>query len=296
MYVHISTYSIILRVMETIPERLQGMLSEAWTQAYQKVYEILPEAALAVLIIAVGLFFSAALYFLAVKVMEFFAIDKLAGKTPLQRMLHNIGIHKNISHILALLIFWLGILITLIFAADILNLEQVSNALAVVTRFIPQVIAALLIVIFGMLLAKFLQVFVEQTVGKANMSIAATAGKVVYIAVLVFVLHLVVVQLGFDLSFVTTNVIIIFASLLFIGGIATAFATRTLLESAVACFQLKRLLKVGQEVSIQNTQGRIKQFTLTSVVMDSGGAEVVLPAILFFTETYTLKGSPPHGE
>jgi len=291
----LAAFSVILSGMETIFERLNGMVSEAWAQAYEKIYEILPEAALAILIIGVGLLLSAALYFFAVKIMEFFAIDKLAGKTPLQRMLHNVGIHKNISHIVALLIFWLGVLITLIFAADILDLEQVSYALAVVTRFIPQVIAALLIVIFGMLLAKFLQVFVEQTVGKANESIAETTGKIVYITVLIFVLHLVVVQLGFDLSFITTNFIIVFASLLFIGGIATAIATRTLLESTVACAQIKRLLSVGQEVAIEDIEGKIIRFTLTSVVIQSGNTEVILPAILFFTSKYSLKNTQSHG-
>ncbi len=285
-----------LFVMENVLERLKGIMSDAGSQSYQKAIDILPEAALAILIIGIGLIVSTALYFLAVRIMEFFAIDKLAGKTPLQRMLRNVGIHKNVSHFLALLIFWLGVLVTLIFAADVLELGHVSNALAMVTLFIPQMIAALLIVIFGMLLAKFLQVFVEQALMKTQVRFATTAGKVVYIAVIIFVLHLVVVQLGFNLSFITTNVMIIFSSLIFIAGVGTMIATRTIIENAFACYQLKQLLAKGQDVSINGTEGTIQEFTNTGVILKTQSGEVVIPALTFFTSTYSLKREHGHGE
>ena len=282
--------------MENVIERLKGIMSDAGSQSYQKAIDILPEAALAILIIGIGLIISTALYFFSVRVMEFFAIDKLAGKTPLQRMLRNIGIHKNASHFLALLIFWLGVLITLIFAADTLELEHVSSALAVVTLFIPQMIAALLIVIFGMLLAKFLQVLVEQALMKTQVRLATATGKVVYIAVIIFVIHLVVVQLGFNLSFITTNVIIIFSSLVFIVGVGTMIATRTVIENAFACYQLKQLLSKGQEISINGIEGTIQEFTNTGVILKVQNDEIVIPALTFFTSTYLLKREHGHRE
>jgi len=280
--------------MENVFSQLKGMLGSAASQAYGKIGDILPEAVIAIVIIGIGLLISAALYFLAIRIMGFFALDKLAGKTPLQKILHNVGIHKNISHILALLIFWLGVLITLIFAADVLKLGQVSGALAIVTRFIPQIIAALLIVVFGMLLAKFLQVFVEQTLGRANAKFAVIAGKIVYIGVLLLVLHLVFVQLGFDLSILTTNVLVAIVAFLILLGIGFIVSCKTLLENMCACYQIKQHLKVGDTVTIEGIQGTVSAFKLTSVVLESNGGQVVLPALKFFTSTYAL--TQPHGE
>jgi small-conductance mechanosensitive channel len=275
--------------MDTILQRIQQMLTDAGQQASSKAIEILPQATVAILIIGVGFLLSAGLYFLAIRLMEFFAIDKLAGKTPLQRFLHDSGIHRNVSHILALLIFWLGVLVTLIFAADALQLEQVSNALAVVTRFIPQLIAALLIVIFGMLLAKFLQVFVEQTLIKAQLHFAAAVGKVVYVLVLLFVLHLVIDQLGLRLSFVTLNVMIGVSAALVVFGLGFIVACRTLLENAAACYQLKQHLTIGQRVNVNGVRGAITGFTLTSVVVESENGSVVFPALVFYTTSYTVE-------
>ena len=280
--------------MENIITRLKEIVSSAGSQAYEKVVENLPQAGLAVLIIGIGLLVSAALYFLTLRILAFFAIDKLAGKTPLQRMLRSVGIMKSVSDILALLVFWLGVLITIIYAADILKLEKVSNTIAVVTGFIPQIIAALLIIIFGMLLAKFLQVFVQQTLGKAHVRFAAIVGQFVYIVVLVFVIYLVVMQLGFDLSFLTTNVIIVFSTLLFIVAVGAAIASRTLLENTFACYQLRQSVSKGDTVSIEDHSGDVKEFTWTSVVLKSGSEEIVIPALDFFTHTYSLKRK--HGD
>jgi small-conductance mechanosensitive channel len=275
--------------MSTAFERIRQMLTDAGQQASTKIIDILPQAAVAVLIVGIGLLVSAALYFLAMRIMEFFAIDKLAGKTPLQRFLRDAGIHKNVSHILGLLVFWLGVLVTLILAADALQLEQVSSALAVVTRFIPQLIAALLIVIFGMLLAKFLQVFVEQTLVKAHLQFAAVVGKVVYVCVLLFVLHLVIEQLGFQLSFITTNMMLAISAIVVVCGIGFVLSCKTLLENAAACYQLRQHLKVGDRVAVSGAQGAVAAFTLTSVVLQTSAGKTILPALAFYTSSYTIE-------
>lgn len=282
--------------MESILSRLQAMLAEAWSQTLEKTLEIFPEAVLAVVIIGVGLLISVGVYFLAVRLMEFFAIDKLAGKTPLQQFLHNVGIHKSVSQIVALLLFWLGVLITLIFAADTLNLEQVSSALGVVTRFIPQVIAALLMIVFGMLLARFLQVFVEQTLLKVQERLAVVAGRVVYIVVLLFVLQLVVEHLGINLAFLTTNVMIAISAVAIVVAVSAVIAARPILENAIAVYQLRQELQEGQHVSIAGISGTVQRFTVTSVVLRNGEHIIVLPARQFFTDTYSLSTTHERGE
>lgn len=274
--------------MESAFQRLQSIAGEAWLQAYSKSIDILPEVVLAIVIIGVGLIISTGIYYLAVRIMAFFAIDKLAGKTPLQQFMRNVGIHRNISNIVALLFFWLGVLITLIFAADVLELEQVSNALGVVTRFIPQVIAALLMVIFGMLLAKFLQVFVEQALAKVQERMAIILGRIVYIAVLLFVLNVVVEQLGFDLSFITTNVVIVLCAIFIVFSIGAIVAARTLLENIFSCYQLRQEVRIGDRVSVAGKSGRVRRFTLTGVVLESEGGDAILPALVFFQQTYSL--------
>jgi len=274
--------------MEAIFERMQRLFNEAWSQAYEKMMAILPQALLAILIVIGGWIIASLIYALCVRVLAFFAIDKLVAKTPLDRMLKGMGVDKSASEILALLFFWLTILVTLVFASEILHLEQLSHALETVTRYIPQVIAAFLIIVFGMLLARFLQTVVTQSFSRTGFGYERSVGKGVQTIVLVFVFLAAVDQLGFDLSFVTTNMLIFIAAILLIVGVSVVLGARAILENAVACQQLKRQISVGQRVAIAEQTGRVKGFLFGGVVLETAQGETVIPATTFFKHTYTI--------
>jgi len=277
--------------MASVLENVKVALSDASDQAYDKVIAVLPEAGLAVLTVGVGLLVAALLHFLAVRIMEFFAIDKLAGKTPLDRMLKNVGIKKTISEIVALLLFWFVVFLTLVLAAEILDLKQLSHVLDVVMRFIPRIIVALLIVFFGLLLARFLSVLVEQPLRRAGAKYAVPVSKTVYTAVVVFVLLFAVDQLGLDLSFITTNVMIVCTGLLVIVGVGAACAARPLLENMLTCYQLRQLIKVGDRIKIDDIEGVVQEFTATSVILQVGDEQIIYPARDFFLRSFSRSRS-----
>ena len=275
--------------MNDILERTQALVSEATARAYEQSLDILPEALLAILVVVAGWIVASLVYALCVRVLAFFAVDKLVAKTPLDRMLKKgMGIQKSASEILALLFFWLTILVTLIFASEILHLKQVSGALAIVTGYIPQVIAAFLIIVFGMLLARFLQTVVVQSISKTDLGYGRSIGRAVSIIVLVFVFLAAAEQLGLNLSFVTTNVLIVVAALLLIVGLSVVLGARTVLENVLACQQLKRQIPRGQNIVIGDVHGKIKGFTSGGVVIEVEGGDSIVPATTFFTKTYTL--------
>jgi len=274
--------------METILTRTQTIVRDAALQAYEKTMEILPEALLAILIVVAGWIIASVFYRVCVKILAFFAVDKLVAKTPLDRMLKSIGVHKSASGILGLLVFWLTILVTLIFASEVLNLEKVSNALEVVTLYIPQVIAAFLIIVAGMLLAKFLQTLVVQSLSKTSLGYERSVGRAVQMTVLVFVFLAAVEQLGLDLSFITTNVLILVAAALLVIGLGIVLGARTVVENALLCQHLRRQIKVGSKISVGKVEGKVKSFTLAGVVIKTSGGDTVVPAVLFFSNTYTI--------
>lgn len=267
------------------------MLREAAVQSYDKIIALLPEVVLAVIIIVLGGLAASIVYSLTIRVLGFFAVDKLAGKTPLERMLRSIGIHRSVSAIIAWLLFWMTILVTLVFASEILHLEQVSEALAVVLRYIPQVIAALLIIVFGMLLAKFLQTLVTQAVARVQLGHEQSFGKAVHVLVLILVFLVASQQLGFDLSFVTTNVMILLLAVALLAGVAVIVGARSVLENALACRQVRQQVHKGKTLRIGEVEGVVKGFTLTGVIVEHAGKETIVPATFFFHHTYTLSGS-----
>lgn len=274
--------------MNAVFERFQLMIAQSTVSAGEKVWTLLPEILFAIVVIFVGWLAAVVVHHIVLYVLNFFAIDKLAAKTPLQGMLRSIGIHKSVSDILGWLIFWMIILLTLIIAADTLHLEHVSKGLSIITNYIPQVIVALLIVIFGMLLAKFLQMLTVQALNRMDISYKKFVGAAVQLVVLLFVFTAAVDQLGFNLSYIVNGVIIIVSVALLMLGLGAAFGARTVLDNAIACQQLRRQLPVGSTVHIKSEEGRVTQYTLTNVVLDTASGTKVLPAVDFLTHTYTV--------
>jgi hypothetical protein len=274
--------------MDLIIARTQTLFTAAAVQVYERLVGILPEALLAILTVMVGWIVASVVYSVIVRVLAFFAVDKLVAKTPLDKMLRGIGIGKSATEIIGLLFFWLTILVTLVLASEILRLPQVSAALAVVTSYIPQVIAAFLILIFGMLLARFLQTVVTQSLSDAEIGYERTIGKGVQVTVLIFVVLAAVEQLGLNLSFITTNVILLVASVLLIIGLSVVVGARTVMENILACQRLRRDLAPGMRIRIADLEGTIREFTIAGVMLDTSGGRTVVPATHFFTHTYTL--------
>lgn len=273
--------------MNATIERFQLMISESYVSAHEKVWTLLPEILFAILVLFVGWVVAILVHHLVLWVLGFFAIDKLAAKTPLQAMLKSVGIHAKVSDIIGWLVFWLIILLTLIVAADTMELQQVSDGLSVITNYIPQVIAALLIIVFGMLLAKFLQMLSTQALNKFDVAYTKFVGKAVQLVVLLFVFIAAVDQLGFDLDYMLNGLLMVVSVGLLILGLGAVFGARTVIDNATACQQLKRQLSVGDTVEIDGVRGRIKEFTLTNVILSVGSGTKALPAVHFLTHTYT---------
>jgi hypothetical protein len=275
--------------MNAILHRFQLMLSEVTVSASEKIATLLPEILFAIVVVFAGWIAAVLVHHIVLWILNFFAIDKLAAKTPLGSILKGAGIHKSISDILGLLVFWLIILLTLIIAADTLHLQPVSEGLTVITSYIPQVIASLLIVIFGMLLAKFLQMLCLQTLSKLDIGYKKYVGKAVQLVVLTFVFIAAIDQLGLNLQYILSGAVTIISVFLLMLGLGAAFGARTVLDNAIACQQIRRQMPVGTTVEIEGVSGTVKEFTMTNIVLEGNGVTTVLPATHFLIHTYTKK-------
>lgn len=265
------------------------MLSESFASASEKVWEILPEILFAIVVVFVGWVAAVLVHNVVLRILGFFAVDKLAAKTPLQGMLKSIGIHKSVSDILGWLVFWMMILLTLVIAADTLHLQEVSDGLAIITNYIPQVIASLLMIIFGMLLAKFLQMLTLQTLNKMDITYKKFVGKTVQLVVLIFVFVAAIDQLGFNLHYILNGVVTIVSVCLLMLGLGSAFGARTVIDNATSCQQLKRQIAIGDEISVKDLTGTVQEFTLTNIILETSDGTKVLPASDLLTHIYSKR-------
>jgi hypothetical protein len=131
------------------------------------------------------------------------------------------GISYSLSELIGVICYWLAILITFVVAINAIGLTVAADLLNRIVLYIPNIIAALFILILGMFVATLLSNIVRTAANNAGLSQAKLLGKVVEVVVAVFVIAITLEQLGIGAKVIELFITVILAS---IGlGVALAF-------------------------------------------------------------------------
>jgi hypothetical protein len=120
-----------------------------------------------------------------------------------------------------LLIYWLVILVALIIGFNSMGLTYIPGLLGEVVRFVPKVIAALLILAFGAYFARFVGKAVVAYCKNIAIQDADILGKVAQYAIMTFVVLIALDQVNVGGEIVRQSFLIILAGIVF--ALALAF-------------------------------------------------------------------------
>jgi len=95
-------------------------------------------------------------------------------------------IRQSPAELLAVLVYWLVLLATLVAAVSALGLTQVSEVLTRCLVYVPKVIAAVVVLILGLFLASFLAGVVRAAAANAGMAESDALAALVRYAVVAF--------------------------------------------------------------------------------------------------------------
>lgn len=180
---------------------------------WAKIIAFVPELLAALVVLVIGLVLASVLSKLAKKLVDMTKVDKLIHKVDAASKLEEAGLKISFSGMLAWIVKWFFIIITLIAVVDILKLEQVNSFLNDIAMYVPNVVVAVIILAIGLVLGQFIYDVVEKS-AKASKVTKHTADMLAVVAkwaIIIFTLLAALVQLG-----VATNLI----EILFTGLIA----------------------------------------------------------------------------
>ena len=187
--------------------------------AYQ-VGAFLPRLLLAIAILLIGWLLAKAARFAvdrALRAINFHVVSEKAGLDP---FLREGGGKVDTVTVLAMLVYWLIVLVALMIAFNSLNLEYVTELIGRVLLFVPRLMIAVLLLAFGAYFARFVGVAATTYFRKAGTGDAALLGRLAMHAVLVFVVLIALDQLGLGDVVRQTFLIVVAAVAL---GLALAF-------------------------------------------------------------------------
>lgn len=200
---------------------------EDWNEAvvaslqnlWDKVVSYIPELLGALLVFVIGLIFAHGLSKLARKLVELTKVDDLIKKIDATKKLKQAGVKLSFSELIAWIIKWFIIVVTLIAVVDILNLQEVASFLQQVAEYLPKVIVAVVILAIGLVVGQFVYDVIEKSAKTAHIT-KHTADSLAALAkwsIVIFALMTSLIQLGVA----TTLIEILFTGL--VAGLALAF-------------------------------------------------------------------------
>jgi hypothetical protein len=173
----------------------------------------------ALLILSLGVLIAKLIEQLIVNGLKLISLDRIAEQVQISTVLQRGGIKRKLSELIGLIIYWLIMLAFVMTALNALNLTVAAQLFQQIVSFLPNVIAAVFILIVGAFAAAFLSATVRTAASNAGILQAYLLGQAVQTVVVIFAFVAALQQL--QIQFVGEVFLIILAGISL--GTAIAF-------------------------------------------------------------------------
>ncbi len=185
-----------------------------WTQ----LAGFIPQLIAALVLLFVGWLFANLIRTGVMKLLDVLKFDTLAEKTGIEAFLKQGNLDLSLSRILAKLTYWIVIFVVIVVVANSLGLHMVADLFNKVVLYIPNVIVAILVLVFGILVARFINRLVFAYLNNVGVQGALTISTLSEYGVIVFVVFVALEQLNIGTELLTAAFQIGF------GAVGLAFA------------------------------------------------------------------------
>ncbi len=148
----------------------------------------LPRLGVALAVLVAGWLVAKALRYGSVRALRALNFHVLSERAGIEAFLQQGGTESDTTDLFGLLVYWLALLGALIVAFNGLGLTQVTELLGRVLLFLPKVLVALLVLVFGLYFARFIGQSVLAWCRKVGIGDAEVLGRLAQYAIVTFVL------------------------------------------------------------------------------------------------------------
>jgi hypothetical protein len=199
----------------------QAVLLEPAKTILSQIGQFLINVLLVLIILVVGWIIAKAIKNVVVRLLRAINIDKLSDRIGLEDLLEKGGISHSFSELIGIICYWLALLVTFVVAINAVGLTVAATLLNNVVLYIPNVIAAIFILILGMFIATLLKNIVQTAANNAGLSQGKLLSKATEAIVMIFAILIALEQLQIGAKIIELTISILLASLGL--GVAIAF-------------------------------------------------------------------------
>lgn len=194
---------------------------------------LLPRIVGALTALVVGVVLAKLIRGLVQRVLRAITFSRFVSKTPLQLAFQNDNLGEKIEDSIANTFYWLSVLVVVYIMVAILGLGSVTVVLEKILGYIPSVISAMFIILFGVLVAGWVESLVKGAVRAIDQRTSRLAGKVASYFVVSLAAITALSELGIAADFLKI-IFVGFVSMISLGfGLALGLGGKTVVEKVL---------------------------------------------------------------
>lgn len=264
---------------------VQEQLSVAMAGLQRVVLDVLPRVATGVAIVIALLVVARLTERLLRSFLRRIQFDALLKSVGVDQTMQRLGLRQSPSEVIPRLAHYLLLLFFAQIGADVLGITALSQAVSSVFGYLPNVVAAALIIAVGSSVAQFAGNTVTQAADESGIDFARSLGSIVTALILFIVGIMAVGQLRFDTDMVRIFTICLLAGFALAFGLSFGLGTRDITRNILAGFYARKLFQPGDPVEIRGHRGVIKGITATQTLIEQAQGVVVFANTVFLDET-----------
>lgn len=206
---------------------------------------------------------------------------RLVPNEAFRRGLKTSGLERGLTDALGGIVFWVIILLSIAVATDVLGLPIVGTLAGGMAKYLPSILAAVLILIIGIVLGNIARTTVATASTSAGLPYGDLPGRVAQVLILLITAVVAIDEIGINSTFIVVLIAIFLATTL--GGLAVAFGlgARATVSNLLASHYLLQSYQVGQRIRIGALEGRIVEISNVAVLLETSEGRALIPASEF---------------
>lgn len=201
-------------------------LLESLRRQADRVWQVLPDIGLALLLLVAGWLVARLVRRLAIRALRVLKVDEMAERAGLDDFLVQGGVRYTTVTLIAGTLYWLILLGVFIALLDALGVRAAGDLFGRLVQFVPNVMLAVGILVFGSLLSRVVGGVVTSYLSNVGSTAAEPVGALARYAMLVFVLFMAAEQVAIGSAVLVSAFQIAFAAVCLAAALAFGLGGR----------------------------------------------------------------------
>lgn len=250
---------------------------QSLTTMWLEIIKIFPNIIGALIVLIIGWLITKLIVKLIKKVLKLAKANKLDDKLNDIEIVEGKKLNFNTVLVVSSFVKWIMYIILLITASDILGLEIISEQITGLLAYLPQLFAALVIFMLGLLFANFVKKGLKSLFESMDLSGGKMLSQVVFFLLLTFISITALNQSGIDTQIITNNINMIIAAFLLAFAIAFGLGAREVVGKLLNTFYARKTFEVGQEIIFNDETYVIDAVQSISVILKNSKGKLIVP-------------------